>query len=235
MTVAVTGASGQVGQALQQIAVNYPSISWVFWSKDEVDITNKQQLLNVINKVKPHVVINLAAYTAVDQAEVHYEDAFLLNVEGPRQLALACTAINAVLIHISTDYVFDGSSKMPYSETHQPAPLNVYGHTKWKGEEAVLQNCSKFFIVRSSWIYSSFGKNFYQTMLRLAREGRDITVVNDQVGKPTHAIDLARALVLIALSENTHYGIYHFANSGSATWYLFAIKIFSKRFTGFPL
>lgn len=226
MVVAVTGASGQVGQALQKIADNYPNISWFFWSKDEVDITNQQILKDTFNKVLPDVVINLAAYTAVDRAETHYQDAFQLNVDAPRQVAIACEAIHAVLIHLSTDYVFDGATNKPYVETHKTAPLNVYGSTKLRGEEAVLQNCSRCFIVRSSWVYSGFGKNFYQTMLRLAREGHDISVVNDQIGKPTHALDLAQAVITIALSESTQYGIYHFANTGSTTWYEFAKKIF---------
>lgn len=231
MVILVTGAGGQLGQALTHISGHYPQVSFCFADSNRADITQKQTLTTIFGQVKPDVVINAAAYTAVDKAESEPEKADLINHIGARNLTEVCAEFSAKLIHISTDFVFDGQKKSPYTEQDQPNPQSVYGATKLEGEKAVLSVLPDAVIVRTSWVYSSFGHNFMKTMLRLAQDRDELSVVNDQMGTPTHAVDLAKALLVIAEAigqdKNIDYGgVYHFSNKGACSWYDFALKIF---------
>ena len=231
MVVLVTGAGGQLGQALQFIAPNYADIQFVFCDSKELDITNLNKIKQLFEQFKPNCCINAAAYTAVDKSESEPEMANLINVVGPKNLAEVCKEFNTVLIHISTDFVFDGTKDTPYTEEDIPNPTGVYGQTKLDGEKAIQTTWQKHFIIRTSWVYSQFGNNFMKTMLRLASERDKLSVVNDQIGTPTNAVDLAEALLKIVITEHSklnaeHYGIYNFSNEGQCSWYYFAKKIF---------
>jgi len=231
MVVLVTGANGQLGQAIQFIAKNHTEIKFVFCSSSDLDISNKENCQTVFQNTKPDFCINAAAYTAVDKAESDRDKAELINVIGSKNIAEVCNQFDVKLIHISTDFVFDGSNDKPYTETQITNPKGVYGQTKLDGEKAIQQIFSKYFIIRTSWIYSQFGNNFMKTMLRLASERTSLSVVNDQIGTPTNAVDLAEALVQIILFNNqqptaNNYGIYNFSNEGECSWYDFAKKIF---------
>jgi dTDP-4-dehydrorhamnose reductase len=246
MVVLVTGANGQLGQSLQFIAPKYPDIDFVFCDSSILDITNLNNIKQVFKQFKPNYCINSAAYTAVDKAESEPEKAQLINVIGAKNLADVCKENDTVLLHISTDFVFDGdcfassskaleSSKLGmtngYKETDKPNPTGVYGQTKLDGEIAIQQTWEKHFIIRTSWVYSQFGNNFMKTMLRLASERDSLSVVNDQIGTPTNAIDLAEVLVKICKTNNqqpttNNFGIYNFSNEGQCSWYDFAKKIF---------
>lgn len=226
MVVLVTGAGGQLGQALQSVAAQYPQIQFHFASSSEADITNKQNLHSIFNRLKPHYCINAAAYTAVDKAESETELAYKINVTGAKNLAEICHEFDTDLIHISTDFVFDGQQKAPYVETDATNPQGVYGLTKLQGEHAIAEVFDRYFIVRTSWLYSEFGNNFMKTMLRLGRERDTLNVVDDQIGTPTYATDLARAVIQVIDSGNKSYGIYHYSNEGVASWYDFAKEIF---------
>jgi dTDP-4-dehydrorhamnose reductase len=226
MVILVTGASGQLGQAIQFIASNYPDFEFIFASSQDLDITNQEFVNHFFDTNRIDFCINAAAYTAVDKAESETEKAQVINVVGPKNLAIACKKNKAKLIHISTDFVFDGSSRKPYLETDATNPLSVYGKTKLEGEQAVIDNTNEYFIVRTSWVYSQFGNNFMKTMLRLASERDSLSIVSDQIGSPTNAVDLAKALVSIVKSKSSKYGIYNFSNEGTASWYDFAAEIF---------
>ena len=235
MVVLVTGANGQLGQSLQFIAKNYPELHFVFCSSSDLDITNLESCQAVFLKIKPNYCINAAAYTAVDKAESEPEKANLINVIGPKNLAAVCKEFSSVLLHISTDFVFDGSKNIPYNETDIPNPTGVYGQTKLDGEKAIQAVFENYYIIRTSWVYSQFGNNFMKTMLRLASERDSISVVNDQIGTPTNAVDLAECLVkiichteLVEVQQptNDNFGVYNFSNEGQCSWYDFAKEIF---------
>ena len=238
MVVLVTGANGQLGQSLQFIASNYPAIKFVFCSSSDLDITNKQNCEAVFSKYKPNYCINSAAYTAVDKAESEPERAKLINVIGAKNLAEVCAAFSAKILHVSTDFVFDGNNTTPYTENDIPNPTGVYGQTKLDGEKAIQETFANYFIIRTSWVYSQFGNNFLKTMLRLASERDTVSVVNDQIGTPTNAVDLAECLVKMIQTDchpelvegrqptTKNFGIYNFSNEGQCSWYDFAKKIF---------
>jgi dTDP-4-dehydrorhamnose reductase len=231
MVVLVTGALGQLGQAIQFIAPNHLNINFVFCNSSDLDITNKENCTAIFQTIQPDYCINAAAYTAVDKAESEPNKAQLINVVGAKNIAEACQEFDTKLIHISTDFVFDGTKKSPYNEMDLSNPKGVYGQTKLDGEKAIQEVLSNYYIIRTSWVYSQFGNNFMKTMLRLASERDTISVVNDQMGTPTHAIDLAEALVQIMITDNRQptidrSGIYHFSNEGQCTWYDFAAEIF---------
>ena len=234
MVVLVTGANGQLGQAIQYIAKNYLNLNFVFCNSTDLDISNKENCQAVFRKIKPDFCINAAAYTAVDKAELEQDKAELINVIGAKNLAETCKELDTKLIHISTDFVFDGSNNTPYTENQIPNPKGVYGQTKLDGEKAIQNVFSNYYIIRTSWVYSQFGNNFMKTMLRLASERTSLSVVNDQIGTPTNAVDLAEALVEIILNNNqqptaNQFGIYHFSNEGQCSWYDFAKKIFENQ------
>ncbi|MBC8883665.1 dTDP-4-dehydrorhamnose reductase [Flavobacterium piscinae] len=232
MVVLVTGAGGQLGQSLQFIAPNYPAIQFAFCDSSTLDITNLNNVKQLFKQFKPTFCINAFAYTAVDKAESEPEKAHLINVVGAKNLAVVCKECDTILLHISTDFVFDGTKNSPYTEEDIPNPTGVYGQTKLDGEKAIQETWEKHFIIRTSWVYSQFGNNFMKTMLRLASERDKLTVVNDQIGTPTNAVDLAEVLVNIIQSPITNnpspnlFGIYNFSNEGQCSWYDFAKKIF---------
>jgi len=237
MVVLISGANGQLGQAIQSISGKYPEIDFVFCSSDRLNITDLNNVKEVFNQYKPDFCINAAAYTAVDKAESEQEKAHLINVVGAKNLATVCKENDTVLLHISTDFVFDGnrsatqcSTALPYSEIDTPNPTGVYGQTKLDGEKAIQETFDNYFIIRTSWVYSQFANNFMKTMLRLASERDSLSVVNDQIGTPTNAVDLAEVLVKIISSNfqlpTSNFGIYNFSNEGQCSWYDFAKKIF---------
>lgn len=232
MVVLVTGANGQLGQSIQFIANKYPNIQFIYTDYQEMDITNLESCQTFFSKYKPQFCINTAAYTAVDKAESESEKAHLINAIGPEILAKVCKEYDTILMHISTDFIFDGTSKVPYLETDVPSPKSVYGQTKLDGELAIQKNWKKHFIVRTSWVYSQFGANFMKTMLRLASERDSLSVVNDQIGTPTNAVDLAEVLIKIINTQNLTpitqhpFGVYNFSNEGVCSWYDFAKEIF---------
>jgi dTDP-4-dehydrorhamnose reductase len=231
MVILVTGAAGQLGQSLQHIAQDYNDCQFIFASSKDLDITNQNQVNQFFKNNKVDFCINAAAYTAVDKAESEIDIAEAVNISGPRNLAQACKKHNTKLIHISTDFVFDGTASKPYLETDETNPLGVYGVTKLKGELAVMFNMSDYFIIRTSWVYSQFGTNFMKTMLRLASERDSLNIVSDQIGSPTNAVDLAKAIMQIIAniqhpSPITKYGIYNFSNEGTTSWCDFAREIF---------
>ena len=231
MVVLVTGSTGQLGQSLQFIASKYSSIDFAFCPSNELDITDLNSCRTVFSKYRPDYCINAAAYTAVDKAESEPEKAQLINAIGAKNLAEVCQEFNVVLLHISTDFVFDGQNKSPYTENDFPNPTGIYGKTKLDGEIAIQQTLKQYFIIRTSWVYSQFGNNFMKTMLRLASERDSLSVVNDQIGTPTNAVDLAEILIKIILTDNQkpstdNFGIYNFSNEGQCSWYDFAQKIF---------
>ena len=226
MVVLVTGSSGQLGQALQFIAEDYPDIKFYFAGSTEGDVTDKEKLQALFKDVKPNFCINAAAYTAVDKAESEPQKAHLVNVEGPANLAEVCREHNVTLLHVSTDFVFDGTKGTPYTEEDETNPQSVYGQTKRDGELRIQEILTEHYIIRTSWVYSQFANNFMKTMLRVAAERPSLSVVNDQTGTPTNAVDLAKALIHVIQSNGTNYGIYNYSNEGAATWYDFAKKIF---------
>lgn len=252
MVVLVTGGSGQLGQAFQSIVSNFPEISFYFVDSDVCDITNQNAIRTTFSKFIPDFCVNAAAYTAVDKAESEPELAQSINVDGAKNLAIICSEFDTTLIHISTDFVFDGQKRSPYTELDLPNPQSVYGQTKLDGEKEIEKHWHKHIIIRTSWLYSVFGNNFMKTMLRLASERESLSVVDDQIGTPTNAVDLANAIMTIITSLSSSFlmdnrqpttdnpqpttdnlqpttaffGTYHFSNEGQCSWYDFAKKIF---------
>ncbi|GLB48142.1 dTDP-4-dehydrorhamnose reductase [Neptunitalea lumnitzerae] len=226
MKILVTGASGQLGTCIQEVAAEYENLEWIFASSIDLDITDVEEVSDFFSEHQPDTVINCAAYTAVDKAENHAETVYNVNAEAVRILSEQCKFHNAVLVHISTDFVFDGTAKEPYKITDATNPLGVYGASKLKGETYVQEILDTYFIIRTSWVYSEFGGNFMKTMLRLAETKNELNVVADQIGAPTYAMDLAKFLVEIVSSKSTNYGIYHYSNKGSISWHTFASAIF---------
>jgi dTDP-4-dehydrorhamnose reductase len=225
MKVVVTGAKGQLGTDLDNLLVNR-GYEVYGYGREELDITNFDQVKQVISDVNPDVVIHAAAYTKVDLAESEPDKAFLVNAYGTRNVAVASEAVGAKLVYISTDYVFDGTANVPYNEFASTNPLSVYGKSKLAGEQFVRDLHSKFFIVRTSWVYGKHGNNFAKTMLKLAQERDELMVVHDQVGCPTYTVDLANCILELIQTEK--YGIYHVSNSGHCSWYEFAKAIFEE-------
>lgn len=229
----ITGASGQLGQCLRDVLEENSAVSGVFSNRSDVDLSEPAAVKHWIQRHNIKMVINTAAYTAVDMAEDEPEAAMQTNADMPQILADACRNAGIPLVHISTDYVFDGTSKSPYSETDAENPKSQYGLTKWLGELEVLQAHRRNLVIRTSWLYSEYGHNFVKTMLRLGAEKESLRVVNDQHGCPTYARDLALALVVIAdkvvENPNDFGGIYHFSNAGETTWFGLASEIMQQR------
>jgi dTDP-4-dehydrorhamnose reductase len=227
--ILVTGKNGQLGSELQAIASLHPQYDFIFTDRETLDITNRDEVDDFFSKKLPHFCINAAAYTAVDKAETERDLAVKVNAEAVGYLSLACKKYGAKFIHISTDYVFDGTASEPYKEEDETNPVNFYGLTKLMGEELALTNHPGSIVIRTSWVYSSYGSNFVKTMLRLMSEKSAINVVNDQYGSPTYARDLADAILAIIKSAPTSIlspgSIYHFSNSGAISWFEFASAI----------
>ena len=224
MKVLVTGANGMLGQDLCPILED-EGYEVIETDIHNLDITNETQVKEFFLKEKPNFVVHCAAYTNVDKAEEDIETARLINAKGTENIAKACAEIDATMVYISTDYVFNGQGIRPYIPTDKPEPLNNYGLTKFEGEEAVKKYCKKYFIARTSWLYGIHGKNFVETMISLA-DKPELKVVDDQVGCPTWTVELANGIV--KLLETEDYGIYHVCGSGSTSWYGFAKEIFEK-------
>ncbi|MBD0332597.1 MAG: dTDP-4-dehydrorhamnose reductase, partial [Chitinophagaceae bacterium] len=220
---------GQLGQELKELSPLHPDFQFFFLSRSELDITDDENIRRTLRSIKPEFVINCAAYTAVDRAEREAEQAFAINAAAVKNLAWASKKFNSKFIHISTDYVFDGTSKVPYKETDLTNPINVYGASKLQGELDALQADHEVIIIRTSWVYSSYGQNFVKTMLRLMDSKPELNVVNDQYGSPTYAADIADTVLHIIRYPHWHSGIYHYSNDGVITWFAFAQAI--KEFT----
>ncbi|MDG1822949.1 MAG: dTDP-4-dehydrorhamnose reductase [Flavobacteriaceae bacterium] len=226
--ILVTGANGQLGLSIKAVGKNYPSMIFTFTDVEDLDITNSKEVISFFENNKFDYCVNCAAYTAVDKAEEDVENAFSINATAVKNLSIACKNSNVVLIHVSTDFVFDGLKKTPYSEEDLPNPLSVYGSSKLKGEQFIQDILDSYFIVRTSWLYSEYGNNFVKTMLRLSETYKEINVVDDQIGSPTYAGDLAEFIISVISLESELYGVYHFSNEGNISWYDFAVEIFEK-------
>jgi len=225
MRLLITGAYGQLGHELTRLGCTHDLLAV---DRDDLDITDYDAVVVYVDQFKPDAVVNAAAYTAVDKAESDVEVAFAVNRDGPANLARACRHADIPLIHVSTDYVFDGTLQGAYVETDPVAPLGVYGASKLAGEQAVLKQCPKSIILRTSWVFSAHGNNFVKTMLRLASERDELGIVEDQHGCPTSAGELARAIYAILdirLNDN-HWGVYHFCQPEPTTWFKFANAAF---------
>jgi dTDP-4-dehydrorhamnose reductase len=225
MRLLLTGAKGQLGHSLTQ----YTPAGWetLFADKVQLDITQANNVKKVIKEFKPNIIINTAAYTAVDKAEVEKEIAYAVNVTGARIIAQAARSCGADFFHISTDYVFDGNSKKPYVESDKCEPINVYGDSKRQGEIAILSEYPNAKILRTSWVYSEHGRNFVKTIAGLISQGNEVRVVSDQVGCPTYANDIAETLYKLAMIENLPGGVYHYSGDTQLSWYDFSRLIAS--------
>ena len=234
MRVLITGKNGQVGTSLVNQLNNLPEVTYLALGRAELDITNAEHVNSVINDFKPNIVINAAAYTAVDKAENDEEQASAINYNGPRNLAVAANNVNACLLHISTDYVFSGDKQGSYAEIEPVNPQSIYGKTKLLGERAVAAECPSHIILRTAWVFSEYGNNFVKTMLRLAHTRDTLGVVSDQFGGPTYAGDIAKALIVIAQAVhngNTGFGVYHYSGFPHVSWQQFAVTIFDNALT----
>lgn len=223
--VLVTGARGQLGIDLVK-GLKAQGYAVVGFSREQLNVADLEQVRTVLEQAQPDVVIHAAAYTKVDMAESEPDEAYSVNADGTRNIALVAEDVGAKLVYISTDYVFDGQAIEPYRESDKPSPLNVYGKSKLAGEQVVQEIHSKYFIVRTSWVYGLHGANFVKTMLKLGEERRTLGVVSDQMGSPTYTVDLSRFIGELIADEK--YGIYHASNAGSCSWYEFAKAIFTE-------
>ncbi|APG60812.1 dTDP-4-dehydrorhamnose reductase [Christiangramia salexigens] len=224
-TILVTGAGGQLGQCFKKQSGNYKGFKFLFCTSAELDITFKSTIQDFFKNNKVDYCVNCAAYTNVEQAENEKKTAFLVNAEAARNLAEVCKEYDATLFHFSTDYVFNGRADNPYSENEKVNPINVYGASKLRGEEYIENILKNFFVFRTSWLYSEFGHNFFNTILKKANEKAELNITSSQKGTPTNANDLAAYILKIIESGSKAYGIYHYSNRGEATWFDFAKEI----------
>ena len=222
MKILITGSNGMLGHDLIEVLKDNHEL--ILTTSKTLDITDKNHVIEFIGENKPDIVINSAAYTNVDGCEENQETAYSINGDGVRNLAEGCSKIDCPLVHISTDYVFNGKNTKPWVENDEIGPISVYGKSKLKGEEAILETLDKFFIIRTAWLYGINGGNFPKTMLELAKNHSEITVVYDEVGTPTYTLDLAKAISKLIGTD--YYGIYHITNSGNCSWCEFARYIF---------
>jgi dTDP-4-dehydrorhamnose reductase len=222
--VLITGANGQLGNEMRVLSAENPEYTYFFTDVAELDICNEQAVLDFVKANNIHVIVNCAAYTAVDNAEDNVKLCTKLNADAVGYLAKAAEANGAEFIQISTDYVFDGTAHIPYQETEPTCPNSVYGKTKLAGEQNALSLCSRSMVIRTAWLYSTFGNNFVKTMIRLGKERDTLGVIFDQIGTPTYARDLARA-IFAAIRQGVTPGIYHFSNEGVCSWYDFTKAI----------
>lgn len=233
MNILVTGGRGQLGQSIRKVSGEYPDCSFLFTDLPEADITDAEVIGRLIEENGIDTIINCAAFTSAERAERDCGDeALWVNVHGPMVLASVAKAHGVSMVHVSTDYVFDGESRVPYTEEAAAGPLNVYGITKLGGENGALASGADLVIVRTSWLYSEFGSNFMKTMLSLAEKNGEVWVVNDQTGSPTYATDLARAIMVLVGRGIKGQEIYHFSDAGEVTWYNFTKEIFRQAGVG---
>ena len=231
MKILITGRYGQLGSELYDLKENYPQYNFVFVDREEMDLSNSEQIKTILDVEKPDVIVSAGAYTAVDKAESDQELCDAINHLAVAVIGNWANKNNAKVIHISTDYVFDGTSEIPLKETDSTDSINVYGLTKLKGEEALVQSGAAYVIIRTAWVYSTYGANFVKTMMRLMTEREEISVVADQVGTPTYARDLAQAIMKVINTSKFQQGIYHYSNEGKISWHDFATAI--KEIKGF--
>lgn len=223
--ILVTGCRGQLGNELQRLAPQYADTCHLYFTdREELDITDRKAVMTFVEEHNVSVVINCAAFTAVDKAESEPELCDLLNHQAPGYLAEAVNAVGGAMIQVSTDYVFDGRSYLPYKEDDATHPQTVYGRTKLAGEESVIRTCAGSMVIRTAWLYSTFGNNFVKTMIRLGKERDDLGVIFDQLGSPTYARDLAVA-IMVAVEQGIVPGVYHYTNEGVCSWYDFTKAI----------
>lgn len=223
--IIVTGCNGQLGRAVNLELKSHTDIEFVNTDVAELDITNIDKVMELVRQVKPYAIINCAAHTGVDACEDEWDKAYRINAIGPRNLSIAATETGAKMVHVSTDYIFDGRSNKPYTEFDKPNPQGAYGTTKLAGENMLKDFASKYFILRTAWLYGD-GKNFVRTMLRLSESNDKVRVVGDQVGSPTSAKELAAAIAHLLFTEN--YGVFHATCEGSCSWAEFAEEIFRQ-------
>ena len=225
MKVLVIGSDGQLGLEFQKIYNSYDSLSWVFSTIKTLDLLKLDTISFFLNNINPSVIVNCAAYTNVDKAETESKLANTINYKAVDIISKWTNENNKKLIHISTDYVFDGLSKLPLSENSITNPVNEYGRSKLKGEQVCLNNDPSSIIIRTSWLYSSFGKNFVKTMIELMKKNKSVKVVNDQIGSPTYAYDLAIVIIEIIMNSKNKSGLFHYSNEGETSWFEFARSI----------
>lgn len=223
--ILVTGANGQLGSELRKLSGLYSQFEWIFTDYQELDLCDLESLPTALAKINPQIIINCAAHTAVDKAESEFELSDVLNHQAVAIMARWSQSNDCKFIHVSTDYVFDGTASTALSEAAPTGPINVYGVTKLAGEKACMEENPSAIIIRTSWVYSSFGNNFVKTMSRLMQERDSLNVVNDQIGSPTYAADLAQAIMTIITHSTWQSGIYHFSNEGEISWFDFAKDI----------
>ena len=229
MKILVLGGNGQLGRCLRDHLDN-TTYEVIYTSREQINITNFEETKNKVVGIAPHLIINTAAYTAVDKAEENAEIANLVNNLAVNNIAQICSSLDIWLVHVSTDYVFDGLSEIPYKENDITNPQGVYGLTKLKGELAIQNSSCKHTIIRTSWVFSEYGNNFVKTMLRLGEDRDELRIVEDQFGSPTYAQDIARSIVEIVpqLNLQNTSGLYHYCGDRSCSWYTFATKIFEQ-------
>lgn len=224
--ILITGGNGQLGHCFQKISKKFENkYQFIFTDYDTLDITNQEEIKKIFWQEEPIVCINASAYTAVDLAETEVEKAFAVNADGVENLAEICKEYKTQFVHISTDYVFDGDTNLYYTEEDFTNPISVYGTSKLAGEELALEKNPKTIIVRTSWLYSEFGKNFVKTMMSLFETKDELNIVSDQFGQPTNANDLAEAIMKIVETKDKTFGVFHFSNAPETNWYEFAKKI----------
>lgn len=231
MKILITGRHGQLGSELHDLKESYPQHQMVFVDREEMDLSNPEQIVEVLNTEKPQIIVSAGAYTAVDKAESDQELCDAVNHIAVKTIGAWAAENNAKVIHISTDYVFDGTSETPLKETDAPDPINVYGLTKLHGEQALRASGANHVIIRTAWVYSVYGANFVKTMIRLMSEREEIGVVADQVGTPTYARDLASTIMQVIEAPEFVQGVYHYSNEGKISWHDFAVAI--KEIKGF--
>jgi dTDP-4-dehydrorhamnose reductase len=226
----ITGSYGQVGHCLTNVLSVRDDIDVIAYDREVLDIISEAQVASVLAELTPDVIINCAAHTAVDKAETDVEMSYAINCDGPRHLAQAAESLGAVMLHISTDYVFDGEKDEPYLETDTPNPKGVYGQSKLAGEQAVAAHCTRYAILRTAWVFGEHGNNFVKTMLRLGQDRPELGIIGDQFGGPTYAGDIANALVAMmdGFNGSEQSGVYHFSGAPHVSWYQFAKAIFES-------
>lgn len=224
-TIIVTGSNGQLGSELKDLSVSLPDFEWIFTTRENLNLAKEEDIQKLFEQYQPAWFVNCAAYTLVDKAESEKEESLAANAVAPGIIARECAKNGTKLIHVSTDYVFHGDGTKPYQPEDLTNPVNFYGETKLQGEQNALSNNPETIIIRTSWVYSSYGKNFVKTMRNLMASRSDLNVVADQKGTPTYAKDLAQAIISIIQSSKQTWGVYHFSNVGEITWFDFAEAI----------
>ena len=225
MKILVIGSEGQLGSELKKVSKKYYNVSWFFSSIKVLDLSDLNSINNYLSNINPTVILNCAAYTNVDQAETEIELVNTINYKAVDIISRWTSNNNKKLIHISTDYVFDGLSNIPLSEDSKTNPINEYGSSKLKGEITCLKNDPNSIVIRTSWLYSSFGKNFLKSIIKLMKKNNTVRVVNDQIGSPTYAYDLAKVIIEIIMNNKNKSGLFHYSNEGETSWFEFARSI----------